>query len=671
VNGSPVAVVSYSCWQAHFGGDPQIVGKTVSLNKHPYTIVGVAPRNFNGTERFIWPEIWVPFQNQPEIEGYSSLDRRYNNNAWVVGRLRPGMSPTQADADLARVASQLAAEYPKEDKSMTLRVAKPGMLGDTLGEPVRAFLTGVMLLALLVLLAACTNLGGLFAARTADRSRELGIRIALGSNRGAIIRQLLLESVTVSLIGGGAAAMLASMMLLALSHWQPAHLEIPIQILVEPDFAVYMFAALLALLTGLVFGLVPARQAWKTDPNEALKASGGTGYKFRRFSARNILIVVQVALCCMLVTSSFVAVRGLQRTFTMPLGLQPENVTIATLDTHLAGYNDAAQAVVQKRLLDAVAAIPGTTGAAYANTTPLSINQSNTSIFAPGTTEFSRTTTRFYANYYEVSPGYFSVSGSRMLAGRVFSEHDDAHAPKVAIVNETFARQLFGTSDVVGRRYPSGGGEQNEIVGVVEDGKYTTLTEDPTPAVFWPILQSPNSDTVLLVRSERSPEEMIPAVRQAIQSVDSEIPVFNLGTWLDALSMVTFPARLATVDLGVLGALAIMLAFTGIFGLASHTVSRRMRELGIRMALGAQNIQVLRAALGRIGWLLGIGSCVGLLLGIAAGRLLASIVYQATAADPLVILEAVLTMAFVGISSAAIPAHRALRVDPALLLRDE
>ena len=214
-------------------------------------------------------------------------------------------------------------------------------------------------------------------------------------------------------------------------------------------------------------------------------------------------------------------------------------------------------------------------------------------------------------------------------------------------------------------------GHQKEIVGVVEDGKYEALTEDPKPAVFWPIQQEPNSDTVLLVRSARSPAEMIPAVRQAIAGVDSGIPVFNISTWSDALSLQTFPARAATVALGILGALAMMLAVTGIFGLANYTVSRRMRELGIRVALGAQNRQVLRTALGRVGWLLGLGSCAGLLLGIGASKLLTSIVYQATAADPLVLFIVALTMATLGLASAAIPARRAMHVDPAILLRDE
>lgn len=671
VNGSQVMVLSYASWKVRFGGDPGIVGKTVRLNKIPYTVIGVAPQYFNGTERFLWPEVWVPISNELQLEGYNWLENRGNHNAWVVGRLKPGVTPQQANADIAKISAQLGKEYPDTDKGKLFRITQPGFLGDALGGPVHAFLAGIMTLAGIVLLAACANLGGLFSARTADRSRELGIRIAIGSSRARILRQLLTESVVVSVLGGVAATLVARTLLHALSQWHP-RAEIPVQFLVEPDWLVYLFAALLAIVTGAIFGAIPARQIWKTDPSLSMKAAGNTAEGGRRFALRDILLVVQIALCCLLVTASFVSIRGLRRTFTMPLGIKPEGVTVASLDTNLGGYQGKdAQHNVQQRLLEAASRIPGVTAAAYSNSTPLSINQSGTSVFAPGTTDFTISNMKFDATYYEISPGYFAAAGTRLLSGRAFTEHDDAHSPRVAIVNETFARRLFGTVNAVGKHYPTGMGQEVEVVGVAEDGKYTTLTEDPTPVVYWSIAQQPDSNTVLLVRSTRSPEEMIPALRQAIASVDSGLPTFTLDTWANAISFVTFPARAATIALGVLGVLAMMLAITGIFGLASYTVSKRMRELGIRVALGAPQRQVLRAALQRTAILLAIGSIAGLALGVAASKLLTSIVYQATASDPLVIAGVALTMAAVGLISAAFPARRALSVDPARLLRDE
>jgi predicted permease len=670
VNGSQVAVLSYACWKARFGSDPQVVGKTVRLNKHPYTVIGIAPKGFNGTERFFWPELWVPVQNEEQIEGYGWLDNRQDMNSWDVGRLKPGVTPAQAEADLKNIAAQLAQEYPDYNKGLTLKLTQPGFLGDWMGGPVHAFLYGVMGMAALVLLAACVNLGGLFAARTADRVREMGIRIAIGSSRKRILRQLVTESVLLALLGGLAATFFASQLLRVLSAWRPAS-EIPIQMLVAPSPVVYLFAVLLALLTGVLFGVVPARQVWRTDPNEVLKASGSAGAVRGRFVLRDILLAVQIALCCLLVTASFVSLRGLMRTFTMQLGFEPEGVTLATMDLHLAGYHDAQLPAIRQRLQDALARIPGVTGVAYSDTTPLSLNQNGMGIYPPGTTDFGVANVAFNVNRYDVSPDYFRVAGTQLLRGRAFTAHDDnVHGPHVVIVNQTFARRLFGTEDVVGKHFPTGPKDETEIVGVVEDGKYTTLTEDPMPIIYLPMTGN-NIDLVLLVRSHENSPEMIAAVHKAIASVDPALPLFSLNSWNDGLSLMTLPARAATMALGILGTLAMMLAVTGIFGMASYTVSKRMRELGIRVALGAQNRHVLRAALGRAALLLGVGSIAGLVLGVAASRVLASIVYQASAADPWVIVAVVGTMALIALVSAAVPARRALSAEPAALLRDE
>ena len=666
-DGEPYAVLSYDYWKTRFGGDRNVVGRTIHISKIPFTVIGVAPKYFTGTERLIWPKIWVPVHDVGELEGWSWLHERGDGTTWMVGRLKPGVTKAQADADLANVASQLAKQYPNYDKEITLRVTHVGLFGDLLGAPIRAFLLGVMLLAFLVLFAACANLAGLFTARMTDRARELGIRIAIGASRARLLRQLLTESITLAVIGGLTAAFLATTLLHALTVWHPST-EIPVTLFVEPSAAVYLFACLLALLTGIIFGILPARQIWRTDPNTTLK-TGSADASHRRLSLRDILLVVQIALCCLLVTSSFVALRGLARSLHVQIGLQPNNVTIADMDVHLAGYKESLP--IQKRLLDAVRQIPGIESAALANGTPLSVNSSNTSIFPPGTTNFSAESKSYMAQYFKVGTGYFHTAGTRLLRGREFTDGDNDKSPKVAIINERLAKELFGTVDAVGKVYPNDDKTNTQIVGVVEDGKYSAMAEDPRGAIFWPIAQSGDTSTVLLVRSYRPYSEMVPAMRRAIASVDPAIPVFSVSSWPDALSFFMLPERAATVALGVLGALAMMLAITGIFGLASYTVSRRMRELGIRVALGAQNRHVLHAALGRAVLLLSIGSVAGLALGFAASRVLASIVYQATASDPLVVLASVATMACIGLLSAAWPARRALSAEPAMLLRDE
>ena len=664
-----VAVLSYSCWKSRFDGNPSIVGQTVRINRHPYTVIGVAPAGFQGTEKMFWPEVWMPILNEAQIEGYDWLTGRNNQNSWVIGRLKDGVSTVQAEADLDRIGLQLGKEYPNTDEHLNFHLSRPGFLGDMLGGPVRGFMYGVMLLAALVLLAACTNLGGLLAARTSDRARELAIRVAIGSSRARILRQLLVESIVVAICGGALAMLVAAALLSAISNWRPIA-DFPVQFLVQPDSRLYAFALLISVGTGLVFGCMPVRQIWKTDPNHVLR-SGSTQVGQRKFAFRDILLGVQIAVCCLLVTACFVALRGLQGALRTPLGFEPQGATLAVFDLHLAGYSEAEVPAIQKQLLDTVSHLPGVTAAGLSNSTPLALDQSSTSVFSADETEFRASARKFNASYYQVLPGYLAAAGTRMLVGRDFTWHDDKGSPNVAIVNAVFARKLFGTDNAVGKLFRSHGSKPWQIVGVVEDGKYETLVEDQRPAIFYPILQLPNTSTTLVVRSTTPASQMIPAIHAQINQVDRSIPIFALTAWQDSLGFMMLPTVAATVALTVFGSLAIVLAVTGLFGMASYSVSKRLRELGIRVALGAQQMQVLKAALSHTVILLAIGSISGLVLGIAASRLLASIVYHASASDPLVLLGVAITMVLVGLVSASIPARRALAVHPMELLREE
>lgn len=668
-NSSPYAVLSYDCWRSRFGADTGVIGRTIRLNNHPYTVIGVTGPGFSGTERIFAPELWVPSVQETQFESYNWIEGRSNHGQWAIARLRPGVTREQADAELAGIARQLAKEYPESDHGLTLRLAQPGFLGDLMGGPMHAFLGGVMLLASLVLLAACANLGGIFAARTADRARELGIRIAIGSSRVRLLRGLLTETLVTALVSAAMASFVARSLLQALARFRPP-ISLPIHVAVDAGPMSYVFAFLLAGGSGVLLGLLPMRQIWRTDPSEAIRASSGALITGRRFALRDVLLALQVALCCLLVTSSLVAVRGLYRALTMPLGIRPQGVTAARFDFHLAGYNDKDVPPEQRRILDAVLQLPGVSAAAYASSTPLHYDISTTGIYPEGTVDFKKTHSSFGASYFDVSPGYLAAAGTPLLAGREFSWSDSEKTPRVAIVNETFARKLYGTVKAVGRRFVQG--DTVTVVGIVPDGKYQTLTEEPSAAVFFPILQNSSATTMLLVRSLAPPETMIPAVRDAVERAVPGLPVTEINSWQRELeSFALVPAWAATIALGVLGALAIMLAITGVFGLASYAVARRRREIGIRIALGAQSRQVLRAALGRIGWLLTVGSAAGLVLGIAASRVLASIVYQARASDPIVIGGVVVTMAAVGALSAWWPARRALAIEPAELLRNE
>jgi predicted permease len=667
-NSSPYAVLSYDFWQTHLNGDAGIAGKVINLNKHPYTVLGVTPKGFQGTELFFRPDLWVPMVNEAQLEGYDYLESRGNHGIWLVGRLKPGVTTAAADANLNAIAQQLRKQY-TEDDGLTYSLSRPGFLGDMLGGPVRKFLLGVMLLAGLVLLAACANLGSLFAARAADRARELALRMALGSTRGHLLRQLVTEALLLALLGGALGVGVGSAMLGSLSRWRPSP-DFPVQLNVTADSRTFLLALGLAVVCGVFFGLVPATQVWRSNAYQAIKGGPSGVAGSRRWTLRDVLLMVQIVLCSVLVTSSLVAIRGLTRSFnTSSYGFQPEGVTMASFDLKMAGYSDTQSTQFQHRLVDAAQQIPGVTAVGFANTTPLALDSSDSYVFRDGTTDFHPSKMAADASYFHVSPGYLGAAQTRLLAGRDFNWHDDDHAPKVAIVNETFAKQVFGTARGVGH-YFLRGETRFEVIGVVEDGKYRKITEDPTAAMFFPATQNPDSDTVLLVRSHADEAQTAAAVQRLLTGMDVALP-FTMNTWEQALGVAQFPAVAATFALGIMGLLAAMLAVTGIFGMASYSVSRRLRELGIRMALGAQRRQILRAALGRPMQLLVLGSLGGLLVGGLSGKVLASIVYQATPRDPLVLLGVLVSMSLIGLVAAWIPARRALGVEPSMLLREE
>jgi predicted permease len=428
---------------------------------------------------------------------------------------------------------------------------------------------------------------------------------------------------------------------------------------------------LLALSSGFLFALVPARQVLRADPWQIIRSGSIASGSFGRFTLRDVLLALQIAICAVLVTSSLVAVRGLARSLHSHYGFEPEGAMLLQTDLHMAGYDGDQRAQMQRRMLDVAAAIPGVTAVGYADRLPLSIGGNDSSVFTDSTTDYRGTNSIADAQQFDVSPDYFRAAGTAMLAGRTFTLHDESKAPLVAVVNRTFARKVLGTVDkAVGGHFKVWGGTRVEVVGLVEDGKYETLTEDPKPAMFYSFLQQPSSNSWIIVRSERDAQETAAALQGSLRRLDPALPLV-IETWNSELDSALFAARVATVALGVLGLLGAMLAITGIFGMASYTVSKRMRELGIRVALGANQRNVLGAALGRAFRLLAVGSMAGMILGVLATRVLSNIVYQATPKDPIVLGGVILTMLAMGLVAAWIPARHALAVDPMILLREE
>jgi predicted permease len=661
-NSAPYVVLSNNLWRSVFNADPSVVGATVRLDKDPYTVIGVAPAQFHGTEQFDWPDYWIPFVNW----GQQRLQNRTSISVTVLGRLKPGVTPQQGAENLSAIAAQLAKEYPQTDTGMPLRLVRPGLFADD-GDVIRGFLYSVTALALLVLGAACANLASLFAARATDRSRELALRVALGASRWRLVRQLMTEAMVVSLIGGTAGLLTASLLLGVLKRWDSPYGHLAVNV----DARVYFVALILTLISALFFGIVPARQAWQSNPLQAMKSGPVDSMPLRRFASRDLLLGAQIAICMLLVTASLVAVRGMVRMLHAPLGFQPQGVMLAETDFRLVEPGGDVPLEKKKAMIEAVRNIPGVAAAGTVNRVPFTGGLRGIPVFPPGTTEFTLNNSVLAPYVFTISPGYLEAAGTRLLGGRDFSWQDTSQTPYVAIVNETFARKVWGDTSAIGQRFILLD-HLREVVGVVEDGKYHNMQESQQPVAYLSLSQNQQNYMIFVARSQRAQNEMAATLERTLNSLEPNARI-KIQNWLEVLGGLNalFPARAATIALCVMGLLAAMLAVTGIFGMAAYNVSRRMKELGIRVALGAGTKHVMQTAVGRPIVLLVVGSLLGLLLGILASRLLGQIVYQANPRDPVVMVGAVLTMTLLGIAASAIPALRALAVDPSKLLREE
>ncbi len=669
-NSAPYIVLSYAYWHTRFHDDRSVLGRVVQVNQHPFTVIGVAPKDFRGTIVFVSPSFFVPLIDHEQIDGATDLNKR--GSRWifmVVGHLKPAVTLAAATADLNSIASYLQKTYPSDERPGGFALARPNLLGDWFAPAVQAFIAGLMLLAALILLAACANLGSLFAARAADRAREVALRLALGASHNRLLRTLFSEALLISLAGGAVGLWASVVFLRWLSEWQPFG-NFPMHTPVSADARVYVIALALSLVSGLLFGAVPVRQVLRTDPYQVIKM-GSAAPTGRRIGAREVLLGVQIALCAVLVTFSLVAMRGLVHSLHSNFGFEPKNSILVGADLRMGGYSSDRAPAVQKRLVEAIAAIPGVDSVGL--TDGLLLNDQNTSsVFADQTTDLRPANAAMPDVYlYHVSPEYLRAEGISLLAGRSFTWHDDKNSPGVAIVNQEFAQRIFGSvENAIGAFYKLPDGTRIQVVGVAQNGKYGKLTEEPQPAMFLPILQWPSNSGWMVVRSRRNREQIGEAIRSTMQQVAPAVPVM-LETRLDEIGGALFPPELATVALGVLGGMGALLAVTGIFGMAAYSVSKRLRELGIRVALGAQRRQIVQAALGRPLRLLAFGSIAGLILGLLASRVLSAIVFQATPRDPLVLAGVVFAMATLGLIATWIPARRALQVDPVLLLREE
>jgi predicted permease len=674
-NSAPYIVLSYEFWNSQFQGDRGIIGQTVQVNKHPFTLIGVAPPEFHGTLVFFYADLFLPMVNQEQVNGENYLGARRETSIFMtMGHLKAGVTLPQAIADLNSIGSWLGTTYPKEAGQRSFTLARPGLNGDFLGRPMQAFMTALLLLSGMILLAACANLGSLFAARAAERSREVALRLALGSSRRRILRQLFTEALILSLAGGAVGLLTGFMLLRGLNRWQPFP-KYPVHVAAAPDANVILFALLLTIVSGFLFSAVPVRQMMRVSAYEMVK-SGSMDRSRRRITLRDVLVVAQISICAILVTSSLVALRGMMKSLHVDFGFTPQEVMLADTDLATGQYKGDTALAMQKRMVETLQAIPGVDSVAAADGVPLSASVNDSNVFTETATDLTPAKAIAHASVYRITPDYFRAAGTTMLAGRTFTWHDDKDSPRVAVINPAFARKVFGSvENAVGGSYKmpeaaTPAGTRIQVVGITEQGKYGSLTEDPKPAMFLPLVQSPSTQTWLVVRSKRDSQQLGPDIRNALRSLDKGLP-FYVQPWFKEMDYALFGPRMATISLGVMGGIGAMLVLTGIFGVTAYSVSKRMRELGLRVALGAQRKDVLRAALGRAFKLLAFGSVAGLVLGILASQVLSFVIYQATPRDPLVLGGVVLAMALLGLAASWIPARRALAVDPLRLLKED
>lgn len=666
---NPVLVLSDRLWRSRFAADPEITGRIVKINGNSFTVVGVAPPSFLGTELIFAGDYWVPMSMELQIEpGNDWLRSRGSQEVWLMGRLRPGVSHAQAEADLDRLARQLARVYPNDvEPNAKFKLSRPGLIGNALRGPITGFGVAFMGVAGIVLLLACANLAGMLLARASDRRREIGIRLALGASRFQLLSQLMTENMLLALSGALLGLALAIGVCNLFSAWHPGF-DLPINTSLHPDVTVLWFTIAIALLTGLLFGLAPALQALKIDLVPSLKDEPLSS-RFRRLRLRDVLVAGQVALSVLLVVSSVLVVRSLQHALTLNLGFNPNNAVSVSFDLGLQGYSETRSLQFDAGLLQKTSALPGLQSVGVINNLPLRSGENN-EVISRADRPVPKRSEWHAAIVYNISPGYLHTAETRLLAGRDIDDRDRKGGPLVAIVNEALVQLLYGKENPLSKHLRVGD-KVFEIIGVVETGKYESLGEDPHPAVFLPIAQTGIGWTTLVARTSLPPQQATEMLRKTVLDLNPDLTLFNVGSLKAQLALPLFPARAAAIVLGVFGVLAMVLAATGLFALVAYSVARRLREIGIRMALGARPGQVLSSVLRRTVILCAIGISVGTLITLAAGKLLSAVLYGVSPRDPITYVTALGIMIAVALVACWHPAVRAIRVDAARALREQ
>ncbi|MFY9609602.1 MAG: ABC transporter permease [Blastocatellia bacterium] len=688
-----VMLISHRLWERRFGRDPGLIGQQVTLNGHAFTVIGVTPAGFQGPEVLETNDIYVPMKMQavvrPPRGGFSGdmnpdlLTRRGSRWLRIIGRLKPEVSIEQAQAAMTTVAAQLEQAYPDTNRN-TLATLFPVSKVDPRAYTQLISVAGLLLAVVaIVLLIACANVANLLLARASGRRKEIAVRLALGASRSRLVRQLLTESVLLSLAGGVGGLLLALWTNDLLKTATPPDGIFSFTLDYHLDGRVLAFAFLLSLATGVIFGLAPALQASRPELVAALKdEDSAAGRGRRRFNLRNLLVVAQVALSLVLLIGAGLFLRSLNNAQSIDPGFDAERVLNAQLNINLLRYTKAQGQEFYRQAVERAEVLPGVESATLARVVPLTGGGRTSSLLIEGQ-QGSDNVNRSEGMGLQDNPNtvnanvvglkYFQTMGIALLRGRDFIEHDNEAAPRTTIVNDAFAQRYFDGEEAIGRRVSFNGaqGPWCEIVGVVRDSKYRTLGEAPRPTAYVPLAQNHETGMALHVRTTGRPSSVAGAVRREIQSLDQNLPVTNLQPMSEVVGSSLFAARMGAVLLATFGLLALLLAGVGLYGVMSYTVSRRTREIGIRMALGAQSGSVLRLVLNEGLRLVGSGVAVGLVVAAGATRLLASFLYGVSPLDAATFAAIPLVLALVALLASYLPARRAAKVDPMIALRYE
>ncbi len=670
----PVVVLSHAYWQKRFGGDPAVVGRKILLNTHPFTVAGVAPPGFHGAESIYLADFFAPILMQPQVEtGGSWLRNRGLHMLTVIARRKPDVSLAQAEADLRSISEVLAQTHPAENEGRRAKLLNGvGVIFPDLERGIVFFSSFLMAVIGLVLLLACANIANLLLARASKREREIAIRLALGTSRARLIRQLLTESLLLAALGGAAGVALAAALLQVFAAVRPP-IPVPVETSYSIDWRVAAFALGLALVTGLVFGLLPALRASRPDLVTALKASLSEG-GFKKSRLRSGLVVAQVALSLVLLAGAGLFLRSLGAAQKVDPGFETEKILMAAFETGNAGYDEVRGRAFAAALTERLTALPGVRRVALTHDVPFPINGGQyTGVTKEGEDprEARRRPNVFYT---QISAGYFETLGVELAAGRDFGASDTPDRPRVAIVNEAFARMHWPKdANVTGKRISTRGekGPFLEIAGVVRDFRNATLGSPARPMIFVPVSQSYPGFLTAVVRVDGDPARLAGAVRGAIRELDPNVPILTLETMPEHLGLSLFVPRVAAAVLSFFGVMALVLASIGVYGVMAFLVSRRTREIGIRMALGASASDVRRAVFREGLTLAGLGLAVGLAGAVALGQAAASLLFGISPADPVALGGVTVLLTLVALLACAVPAQRAMRVDPMVALRNE